>query len=242
MKPQIDVVIAGAGPVGCSAALQMARRGMRVLLAEAQPQACTRFAGEWLHPVGVQALKAAFGDDVTRTFSGFSGYGFCVHAPGEDSIVLPYDSGQTALSFKHHELVESARQQAAVHPGVTYAPGMRLACDDGRLTVAGNRLNPKLVVGADGKNSRLRQALATARRPLRPAQTLGAMAGLELCGVDLPIEGFGHVFLGGPGPMLLYRIGVDRIRISIDVPAAHAHLKRDLNMELISNPSVDYHN
>src|SRR5262249_33232098 len=30
--------------------------------------------------------------------------------------------------------------------------------------------------------------------------------------------GYGHIFLGGPGPALAYRIGPDTIRLSLDVP------------------------
>ncbi len=44
------------------------------------------------------------------------------------------------------------------------------------------------------------------------------MAGLRLRTSELPFEGYGHVFLGGPGPMLCYRIGVDAVRLCLDVP------------------------
>ena len=44
------------------------------------------------------------------------------------------------------------------------------------------------------------------------------MAGLRLRDARLPSEGFGHVFLGGAGPMLAYRIARDAVRLCIDVP------------------------
>jgi hypothetical protein len=46
------------------------------------------------------------------------------------------------------------------------------------------------------------------------------MAGLELRDATLPFEGLGHVFLGGPGPALLYRIDEHRIRACLDIPTA----------------------
>jgi 2-polyprenyl-6-methoxyphenol hydroxylase-like FAD-dependent oxidoreductase len=45
------------------------------------------------------------------------------------------------------------------------------------------------------------------------------MAGLILHNARLPHEGYGHVILGAPGPILLYRISPTEIRASIDVPA-----------------------
>jgi squalene monooxygenase len=51
-----DVAVVGAGPVGCVAAIALARHGMRVVLLEAGP-AGRRFAGEWLHPAAVDVLR-----------------------------------------------------------------------------------------------------------------------------------------------------------------------------------------
>ena len=54
-------------------------------------------------------------------------------------------------------------------------------------------------------------------------ETLSRMAGLELKGADLPVQGFGHVFLGGPGPILAYRIGPESVRLCLDVPLTAAN-------------------
>src|SRR5690606_588382 len=51
--------------------------------------------------------------------------------------------------------------------------------------------------------------------------------GLELRDVELPFESYGHVLLGGPGPVLLYRIAHDRIRACIDIPAGAPGSRRD---------------
>ena len=44
------------------------------------------------------------------------------------------------------------------------------------------------------------------------------MVGVVLERVELPYDGFGHVFLGAPGPILVYRIGADRARLIADLP------------------------
>jgi 2-polyprenyl-6-methoxyphenol hydroxylase-like FAD-dependent oxidoreductase len=45
------------------------------------------------------------------------------------------------------------------------------------------------------------------------------MAGVLLEDVELPREGYGHLFLGGPGPVFVLRIGARHVRMCLDVPA-----------------------
>ena len=44
------------------------------------------------------------------------------------------------------------------------------------------------------------------------------MVGLLLPDAELPFEGYGHVLLGGPGPVLAYRIAPRHVRLILDVP------------------------
>ena len=43
-------------------------------------------------------------------------------------------------------------------------------------------------------------------------------AGVELRDAELPFEGYGHVCVGGPGPVLMYRLDPGRVRACFDVP------------------------
>ena len=45
------------------------------------------------------------------------------------------------------------------------------------------------------------------------------MVGVILKGVSLPLEGYGHVVCGGPGPILMYRLGEHCVRVIVDVPS-----------------------
>lgn len=220
-----DVAVIGAGPVGAVTALAHARRGARVLMLEANPSAANRFAGEWLHPPAREAL-----DDLGVTLPACvdtydTGRGFVTFPDdGTDPMVLPYADDSLGFAVEHSDLVESIRGTAADHDLIDYVPYARVG------EIRGQRLSWTLkrgrgpttasagrIVGADGRSSIARKILDL---PVDDRVTCSRMAGVILRGVELPNEGYGHVFLGGPGPILAYRIGTDAVRLCLDVPLA----------------------
>lgn len=216
-----DVAIVGGGPVGAATALAFARRGARVLVLEANPRAAGRLAGEWLHPPAVQALEG-LGVRVTPPWP--TGLGFCVSPEdGSEPHRLPYARGAQGASLEHADLVRAVRDVARADAAITWLDHARVTeVAPGRLTferrgASGEvTVSPGLVVGADGRGSLVRGALGY------PADRIlcSRMAGIVLEGAELPHEGYGHVFIGGPGPVLAYRIGADRVRLCLDVPHA----------------------
>lgn len=52
-----DIVIVGAGIVGCAAAVAFGKQGRSVILLEKSLKEPDRIVGELLHPGGVNALK-----------------------------------------------------------------------------------------------------------------------------------------------------------------------------------------
>ncbi|MET0286220.1 MAG: squalene/phytoene synthase family protein [Polyangiales bacterium] len=218
IRNSYDVVVVGAGPVGSVAAVAAARSGQRVLLLEANPEAANRFAGEWLHPTGVAVLDRL---RIGRLEGGEArtGYGFVVFPDdGSEPIELPYPAGHVALACEHSRIVESIRERAIALPEVEYRPHARVTNIEGNLvtfrTKSGETtVSAGRVIGADGRASVARKALG-----LGNGQAVSYMGSVELRGVELPVEGYGHVVLGGPGPVLLYRIGPDLIRGCFDVP------------------------
>ena len=218
-----DVAIVGAGPVGSLCAIAHARKGQRVVLFEANPSASRRLAGEWLHPPAVEILNRLGipfeGDD-----QGATGQGFAVFP--EDSpepIVLPYPDGSRALACEHETLVSRLREAAEQEPGIDFRLHARVhAVEDGRVSFSQGDLDQTVaaerIVGADGRSSVVRRSLGLTAG----TKTCSRMVGLTLKGVGLPLEGYGHVLAGAPGPMLLYRLGEDRVRAFVDIPLGHA--------------------
>jgi squalene monooxygenase len=215
-----DVAIVGAGPAGCATALAFADAGAETVLFESVAPATRRLAGEWLHPAGVQALER-LGVDLSVVQHCRVG-GFIVHPEdGSAPITLPYPHGRYGLSCHHRSLVQELRAALSHRPGIALVPRARI------LDIAGNQLiyasdhgsavacHPAgWLVGAEGKASPVRRSLGL------PSQLicLSHMAGILLQGVELPEEDYGHILMGGPGPILMYRIGPTAVRACIDVP------------------------
>jgi len=215
-----DVVVAGAGPVGTVCALACARRSARVLLAEANPRAASRFAGEWIHPPGAAVLDRVGIGRLARA-RGRAASGLVVFPDDRsEPILLPYAQGAVGITCEHERMIEELRAAACGSGQVDYVrarvgsirgDSVTLASSDGANTVT---VCAKKIVGADGRASGARRQTGATT----VSTVLSYMASVELRGVDLPFEGFGHVVLGGPGPLLLYRIDDDRVRGCLDVP------------------------
>jgi squalene monooxygenase len=221
LRSSYDVVVVGAGPVGSVAAASSARSGARVLLLEANPDAANRFAGEWLHPTGVAVLdRLRMGR--LEGMDARTGYGFVVFPDdGSDPVELAYPDGAIALACEHSSIVGSLRARARSLAEVDYLEYARVSDISGGSvtfrTPQGERsVRAGRVIAADGRASVARKALGLAPH----GAAMSYMASVELRGVELPVEGYGHVVLGGPGPVLLYRIAPDLIRGCFDVPLA----------------------
>ena len=218
-----DVAVVGAGPIGAAAALAFARRGASVVVFEANPTASRRLAGEWLHPPGVEVLSRLGIDVAAEAVGATVGRGFVVFPDDKSApIVLPYPDGMQGVSLEHESLVTLLRDRAASHPGIDLRMSTRVrAIDDGTVTVSNaggdggtSTVDVDRIVGADGRSSVVRRALAINDDATAMAYT----AGVELRDVQLPFEGYGHVIVGGPGPVLMYRIDAQRVRACFDVP------------------------
>ncbi|MFB6264183.1 MAG: FAD-dependent oxidoreductase [Bradymonadaceae bacterium] len=227
-----DVVVVGAGVVGSAAAHVLAEQGASCLLLEADPDAVRRYAGEWMHPT-VTRLMDEFGLEIPDAASDHpAGEGFVVHPDdGTEPIELPYPTDRQGFCCSHYELSTSVRAQAADHGAVTYRPYARAVDVDpeGRVRFHLSEENldrevaADLVVGAGGRSSICRQSIGEDT----PRELVTYMAALGLNEVELPREGYGHIFTGGPGVALGYRHAPDEVRLCLDVPSERRDLKND---------------
>ncbi|HEX3594035.1 MAG TPA: FAD-dependent oxidoreductase, partial [Polyangiaceae bacterium] len=214
-----DVAIIGGGPVGCVTALAFAKRGAHVLVLEANPRAATRLAGEWLHPPAVELLAELGVDLGPEAYP--TGRGFAVLPDdGSPPVVLSYPSGRTGASLHHELLVAKLRQGVVTNGTIDYVEGARAtSVEKNRIryrTASGaeNVVEAAGLVGASGRTGMVHRALGIEAR----ARTYSRMAGVLLTDVTLPHEGYGHLCLGGPGPVLAYRVSKREVRVCFDVP------------------------
>ena len=235
---RFDVAIVGAGPVGSVCALAHARQGASVALLEANPNASKRLAGEWLHPPALRILRD-LGVGLEAQPRSATGKGFAVFPEDRsEPIVLPYADGSPGRVCEHEALVSRLREAVEDEPGVDFMLHARVrAVDDQRVTFSRNGVDESveaaLIVGADGRSSIVRRSLGLWTGP----RNCSRMMGIALSGVQLPLEGYGHVVCGGPGPILIYRLGEHSVRVIVDVPLGYSG--RDL-VALMSDSYVDW--
>ncbi len=250
-----DVAVVGAGPAGCAAAAGFSREGASVLLLEANPKAASRLAGEWLHPPGLRVLDKLDLIPWSDVAQHPACTGFVVFPDdGSEPVRLPYVGGEASsrrdrpssdrpssdrpspdrlagvgLCCDHDVFVQHLREKVRERRGVTYLPHHRVRRVDGHnVQFCGpgrqeHDVRVGQVVGADGRSSIVRQSAGAPDESI----LVSYMAGVEIHDAELPFEGFGHVLLGGPGPMMVYRIGPNRIRACIDLPSDYPGAQRD---------------
>ena len=220
-----DVIIAGGGVAGSAVAAALGEFGYRVLLIEPGLQYAKRLAGELIHPPGVSYLSKLGLLGFLEEAGGVPVNGFAV-LPGPH--VLPYKDvpGLTTqgLAIEHTTMAETLLDAVSKLPHVTLWRGARITGLDlsktahATVTVSHegseDQLHTQLLVAADGRSSHLR-GMAGIRHKQKQ---LSSMVGYTLKHSRLPQPGFGHVFSGGPSPVLAYELGNGDTRIMFDVP------------------------
>ena len=223
-----DVVIVGGGIAGCALATTLARAGLAVSVLERDPEPVDRVRGEFIAPWGVVELKRLGLLDILKNAGGvFSirNIPYDENLPGEEAIpftvryadLLPDVPG--CFCMGHPAMCRVLAAEAA-SAGAKILRGIGdIAVEAGSppkvaFTHDGQHLewSPRLVVGADGRNSRVRHQLGLKLLSDPPHNLIGGMLvdGVPDWPQDMHVIG-----TEGRTNFLIFPQGADRVRLYV---------------------------
>lgn len=224
-----DVIIIGAGILGCSLAVALGRQGRSVVLLESSMKEPDRIVGELLQPGGVQALERLGLRDCLDGIDAIPVKGYYV-SYFKEPVILDYPKSVSSemapqgWSFHHGRFVMKLRAAALTCPNVavveakattlvTSHTGQVLGVECVTKSRQKDCYFAELTVAADGYNSDIRKIY----HPHTP-KVRSKFWGLEMINAKLPSPYYGHVILSDNAPVLMYQIGTHETRILVDVP------------------------
>jgi len=244
---EADVVIVGAGILGCALAVALGGQGRSVILLEKSLKEPDRIVGELLQPGGVAALEKLGLRDCLEGIDAIKVYGYDVIYYNEE-VRIPYpenaregvtetvaDSRSDEMrgmkrkrpegrSFHHGRFIQRLRQKAMQNRNVTVVEGT--ATDLVRSGWTRQILGVQATVQGEqdsffGGLTIVADGYASKfRKQFRTDLPVAKSKfwGLELIDAKLPMPNHGHVILGDGAPVLLYQIGTHETRALIDIP------------------------
>ncbi|MGZ4788132.1 MAG: NAD(P)/FAD-dependent oxidoreductase [Terriglobales bacterium] len=149
---ETDVLIAGGGPAGLSAAIAARQQGLRVLVADVAKPPIDKACGEGLMPDSLQAL-AKLGITLKGVDTGeFRGIRF---VGPSDSVEALFPNGEgrgIRRTLLHEALIKRANEAGAELLWKT-----RVQARMGEITLDDQPVRYKWLIGADGHESRIRE-------------------------------------------------------------------------------------
>ena len=227
--PRADILVIGGGPAGATAAMALAERGARVVLAEAAAGPRDRVCGEFLSSEAVPDLRRlGIGDEIlARRPAQITAARFTAPAGQELLVNLP----GPALGISRRLLDEALLRQA-MRRGVTVLRGTRFVAPlfdrsgatRGAMLRCGRDLLHRragLLIGADGRASPVARSLGLdlpRRRPGRCAIKAHFLPGRGMADLHRQVEI--HLFEGGYVGM--QRVECGRVNVSAVIAAGLA--------------------
>lgn len=174
-----DVIIVGAGPAGAFAATILARAGARVQLFDRARFPRAKLCGDTLNPGALRVLAAHMPLDAIVARS-LSLDGMLLTGPGDVAVRAEYGGGLQGLAITRRELDVLLLQQSA-DAGAHFDDGVSVVAPTFAAATGvvngvvikgrdGMRLEhrARMVIAADGRESRMARAVNLATHPLRP--------------------------------------------------------------------------
>jgi flavin-dependent dehydrogenase len=234
-----DAIVVGAGPAGCTAAMLLAREGLRVVLSDKSAAPPPKVCGEYLSPGCLRILDRIGAVQLVRAAGARPLSGMVIHTAVGRSLRATYPSGTALGSPRIHALavrrdrLDPILLDLALHAGAEYAPGFQvsdLVRENERVVGVRGRhegrpaaLRGRLVIGADGRNSVVARRLgAVNRHPwLDKVALVGYAAGVRRA------EDAGEIFLGRDRYCILNPVAPDLTNIGLVVNRREFHRPAD---------------
>ncbi len=162
-----DLAVVGAGPVGATLALLLARTGRRVIVLERATLPRDKPCGEGLMPSGAAVLRSAGVDLAGGAFPTVAGVRY--RLDGGASVRGDLRSG-AGYGVRRLRLDALLAARAAAAPGVTLVAGCEVRGVEvdalgARVATGAGSLRTRVLVGADGLRSPTARWLGWARPP-----------------------------------------------------------------------------
>ena len=224
-----DAVVVGGGIAGSTTAAALADRGFKVLICEAGLPSKKRLAGELLHPPGAAELDALGLLEPLKAAGGVPVYGFAIFQNATDpGTVLSYSEipggRPIGIALEHAVLTRTLLDATRARPNITVWEGGRVlgatpsvvgspSMVAVRMGESVRHVTARLIVSAEGRASKLREEAGIQTHDEAPFR----MVGWAIEGARLPLPSYGHVFIGGPTPILAYQVSKDSVRIMFEL-------------------------
>lgn len=153
-----DVCIAGGGPAGLAAALALRQQGFTVTVADCALPPIDKACGEGLMPDSLAALRRLGVDLDVREGHSFKGILF---SDGTSTVTANFPNG-TGLGVRRHHLHALLVKHAEAAKVNLIWGARHVRLEDGSITVDGQSIPARFVVGADGLKSGIRDSAGLA--------------------------------------------------------------------------------
>ncbi|CAG8607158.1 12262_t:CDS:10, partial [Acaulospora morrowiae] len=231
LAQEYELIVVGAGIVGCATAFAFGKQGRRVLLIERDMSEPDRIVGELLQPGGVLALEKLGLTNCLDDIDSTPCHGYQVFYNGE-SVHIPYPKNDKGTpyrgrSFHHGRFVMNLRRAVAKVPNVTICEGtaneiircsiskhvLGVVCTPKDNSEIFRRFFAPLTIVVDGCFSKFRKDFIP-----KEVQVKSNFVGFIMKDCALPCQYHGHVILGKTAPILMYQIGTHETRVLVDIP------------------------
>ncbi len=172
----VDVIVVGAGPAGSTAALVLARAGVRVRIVDRSRFPRDKLCGDTLNPGALSILERLGGLPLRRLVEdqALPVTGMTVTGPGGAQVAADYPHGLRGAAIARRDL-DQVLLDAAIAAGAAFEPGVASRAPlmaDGRRAVSGVHVShsgrsfmfpARVVISAEGRHARLAFALGLSR-------------------------------------------------------------------------------